>query len=131
MTRPRRLLHEPHRPGPGELPSAANPFPVELDDHTGRARLGIGAQALTSQLADYFGVEEGVLVTQVEEDSVASTAGLRAGDVITAVDDRDVSDVGELRRRLDRSRPRPSPRCRPAEPRAGRRRWTPAHASAT
>ena len=72
---------------------------------TGRARLGIGAQALTSQLADYFGVEEGVLVTQVEEDSVASTAGLRAGDVITAVDDRDVSDVGELRRRLDRVEP--------------------------
>ncbi len=70
-----------------------------------RTRLGIGAQALTPQLADYFGVEEGVLVTHVEEDSAASTAGLRAGDVITAVDDRGVSDVDELRRRLDRVEP--------------------------
>ncbi len=68
-------------------------------------RLGIRAQALAPQLADYFGVEEGVLVTQVEEDSVASTAGLRAGDVITAIDDRGVSDVDDLRRRLDRVEP--------------------------
>ncbi len=78
----------------------------ELDlFRSSRTRLGIGAQALTPQLADYFGVEEGVLVTHVEEDSAASTAGLRAGDVITAVDDRGVSDVDELRRRLDRVEP--------------------------
>ncbi len=77
----------------------------EFDVFRSRTRLGIGAQALTPQLADYFGVEEGVLVTHVEEDSAASTAGLRAGDVITAVDDRGVSDVDELRRRLDRVEP--------------------------
>ena len=69
------------------------------------ARLGISAQALAPQLAAYFGVEEGVLVTQVEEDSAASTAGLRAGDVITAVDDRGVSDVDGLRWRLNRVEP--------------------------
>ena len=77
----------------------------EFDVFRSRTRLGIGAQALTPQLADYFGVEEGVVVMHVEEDSAASTAGLRAGDVITAVDDRGVSDVDELRRRLDRVEP--------------------------
>ena len=41
----------------------------EFDVFRSRTRLGIGAQALTPQLADYFGVEEGVLVTHVEEDS--------------------------------------------------------------
>ena len=72
---------------------------------TNRTRLGIGAHALTPQLAEYFGVEEGVLVTDVADDSAASAAGLRAGDVITAIDERGVSDVRDLRRRLDRIAP--------------------------
>ncbi|MDP7293812.1 MAG: PDZ domain-containing protein [Vicinamibacterales bacterium] len=65
-----------------------------------RPRLGIGAEELTAQLAEYFGVEAGVLVTHVEEGSAAEAAGLRAGDVITAVDGEGVDDVSELRRRL-------------------------------
>ena len=63
-------------------------------------RLGIEVDDLGSQLADYFGVEDGVLVTVVHEDSVADQAGLQAGDVITAVDGRPVDDVNALRRRL-------------------------------
>ena len=63
-------------------------------------RLGIQVDELTSQLADYFGVDEGVLVTMVRADTVAEAAGLEAGDVITAVDGRPVTEVGELRRRI-------------------------------
>ena len=63
-------------------------------------RLGIEVDELTSQLADYFGVDAGVLVTMVRTDTVAEAAGLQAGDIITAVDGRPVTEVGELRRRI-------------------------------
>jgi serine protease Do len=49
-------------------------------------RIGIATQTLTKQLADYFGVSEGILVTSVNDNSPAAKAGLKAGDVITAVD---------------------------------------------
>lgn len=65
-----------------------------------RPRLGIGAQTLTPQLAEYFEVAEGVLVARVDDDSAAAEAGLRAGDVITAVGEDHISEVGALWRRL-------------------------------
>ena len=71
----------------------------------GAARLGISVQELSSQLADYFGVDDGVLVSRVDEDSVASEAGLQAGDVITSVDGRAVGDSATLRRRLSATGP--------------------------
>jgi serine protease Do len=48
--------------------------------------LGIEAEALESQLAQYFGVKEGVLVRSVMKGTAAEKAGLKAGDVITKVD---------------------------------------------
>ena len=63
-------------------------------------RLGVGVQELTPELAEYFGVKEGVLVTSVTKDSAAARAGLKAGDVITSVDGAAVDDPAELRRRL-------------------------------
>lgn len=71
-----------------------------LASFAGRARLGIRAESVDGQLAEYFGVSAGVLVRHVEEDSVAAAAGLRAGDVITAIDGEQVEDLGTLRRRL-------------------------------
>ncbi len=71
----------------------------------GAARLGVRVQELSSQLADYFGVDDGVLVSRVDEDSVASEAGLQAGDVITSVDGRAVGDSDSLRRRLSATGP--------------------------
>lgn len=64
---------------------------------SGRARLGASTQSLGDQLAEYFGVEGGVLVTAVAEDSPAAAGGLRAGDVIVGVGDEDVADPGDLR----------------------------------
>jgi hypothetical protein len=54
----------------------------------GRGRLGVTLAPLTVQLAQYFGVKEGALVSTVETDSAAGRAGLRAGDVIIAVTGR-------------------------------------------
>lgn len=80
-----------------DLPDTIRRTVVSL---SGRARLGIQAEAVSGQLAEYFGVSSGVLVRHVEEDTVAAAAGLRAGDVITAMDGEAVEDVGTLRRRL-------------------------------
>jgi serine protease Do len=61
-------------------------------------RLGVGIQDLTPELAEYFGVKDGVLVTSVTADSPAARAGIKAGDVITAVDGKTIEDSGDLRR---------------------------------
>lgn len=66
----------------------------------GRGRLGVSAEAVSGQLATYFGVESGVLVRQVDESSAAAKAGVKAGDVITAVNGKPVKDAGDLRREI-------------------------------
>jgi serine protease Do len=60
------------------------------------ARLGVEAESLGSQLAEYFGVKEGVLVRSVREDTAAQKAGIKAGDVITKVDGTAVTSPSEL-----------------------------------
>ncbi len=67
-----------------------------------RARLGITADNLTAQLADYFGVQqgEGVLVREVLTGTPAEKGGLKAGDVIVRVNDEEVGSVSQLRRAL-------------------------------
>jgi C-terminal processing protease CtpA/Prc len=60
--------------------------------------IGAAIQDLNDQLGDYFGVKdgEGVLVTEVFDDSPASEAGIKAGDVITGIDDQSVAESAEL-----------------------------------
>ncbi len=67
---------------------------------SGGLRLGASTQSLGDQLAEYFGVEGGVLVTSVHEDTPAAGGGLRAGDVIVGLGDEDIDDPGDLRRAL-------------------------------
>jgi serine protease Do len=68
----------------------------------GGGRLGVATQSLSGQLAKHFGVERGVLVSEVTEDSAASKAGIRAGDIITKVNDASIDDTGDLVRELAR-----------------------------
>ncbi len=58
--------------------------------------LGVEAESLGSQLAEYFGVKEGVLVRSVLENTPAQKAGIKAGDVITKVDGMAVTSPSEL-----------------------------------
>ena len=91
----------PRAPRAPALVSPAIPF-----DLFGRVRntgrLGIAIEDLDTQLAEYFGVKEGVLVKSVTEDSVAAKAGLKAGDVITSINGRKVYDTSDITRAVDR-----------------------------
>jgi len=49
-------------------------------------QIGIGLTHLTPQLNDYFGVQGGVLINSVNNNSPAAIAGLKAGDVIVELD---------------------------------------------
>ncbi len=64
-------------------------------------RLGVEAEGLAGQLADYFGVKAGVLIRSVMKGSAADKSGLKAGDVITKVDQKALDsprDLSELLR---------------------------------
>ncbi|HUQ93597.1 MAG TPA: PDZ domain-containing protein [Bryobacteraceae bacterium] len=62
--------------------------------------LGVEAESLNSQLAEFFGVKEGVLVRSVAKGSPAEKAGMKAGDVIVKVDDRKVASPLEIVRTI-------------------------------
>lgn len=55
---------------------------------------GLQLADMNEGLGTYFGVSDGVLVTDVEEDS---PLGLRAGDVIVSIDGRQVRDADHVR----------------------------------
>ena len=61
-----------------------------------RGRFGVALSSVGDQLATYFGVKGGVLVTSVEMDSPAGRAGLKAGDVITSINSRAVGDPSDV-----------------------------------
>jgi serine protease Do len=64
--------------------------------------LGIEGESLgpQEQLAEFFGVQEGILVRMVKKGSPAEKAGLKAGDVITKIDDSKVTSTAEITRAL-------------------------------
>lgn len=103
----------PTPPAPA-LPRAAPvpPAPFDFDVFTGRngpltiiagrTRLGITTEALSGQLAQYFGVKDGALVTSVQDGSAAAKAGLKAGDVITSINGSRVYDSSDVSRTVNR-----------------------------
>jgi membrane-associated protease RseP (regulator of RpoE activity) len=69
-----------------------------------RRRIGISTTPLSKQLAEYFGVTEGVLVSSVSDDSPAAKAGIKAGDVITACDGEKIDGAGDLSRAINKKK---------------------------
>lgn len=61
-----------------------------------RASLGVTLTSVSEQLAAYFGVKNGALVTDVDADSAASRAGIRAGDVLTSVAGRSIATPADV-----------------------------------
>lgn len=62
--------------------------------------LGVEAESIDGQLAQYFGVKDGVLVRSVVKGSSAEKAGIRAGDVIVRIDDVRVATPADISGRL-------------------------------
>jgi serine protease Do len=60
--------------------------------------LGIIGESMSQQeqLADFFGVKDGVLVKSVNKNSSAEKAGIKAGDVIVKVEDEHVSTTRDI-----------------------------------
>jgi len=66
--------------------------------------LGVQIQELTDGLRDYFKVksDDGVLISEVVEDSPAEKAKLKVGDIIVSVNGDGVSTTSELQRAISR-----------------------------
>ena len=109
-TRPRSSLHVegfdvpmppmPPMPAMPAMPPIP-PMPAMPDMPHGMfswrsSMLGIESEALTPQLASFFGVKEGVLVRSVMRGSAAEKAGIKAGDVIVKVDSTGVSSPRDI-----------------------------------
>ena len=77
------------------------------DEKSPKAKLGIGLQTLTPQMAERFGLkaEGGVLIASVKPGSPAGEAGLQRGDVILEVDRRPVRTADEASKALGADRP--------------------------
>jgi serine protease Do len=90
----------------GDMP----PMPERLDIHipdlprgfmTLRSSvLGVEAESIDGQLAQYFGVKDGVLVRSVLKGTAAEKAGIRAGDVIMRIADARVMTPADISGRL-------------------------------
>jgi len=92
----------PSAPTPPSMPSMPS-MPYMFDTPMfrtlmGSSSLGIIGEAVGQepQLAEFFGVKEGVLVRSVNKESAAEKAGMKAGDVITKVDDTAVSTPQQI-----------------------------------
>ncbi len=64
-------------------------------------QIGIGVTALSKQLAAHFGVESGVMINNVRENSPAAKAGLKAGDIIVESDGKAVKGDFDLIRAIN------------------------------
>lgn len=90
----------------GEMPPLSERLEIHLPDlprsfMTMRSSvLGLDAESIDGQLAQYFGVKDGVLVRSVSKGSSADKAGIRAGDVILKIDDARVATVADISGRL-------------------------------
>ena len=71
-----------------------------------RPWLGISAQDLTPELIEHFKVKEkeGVVVGQVYPGTGAEKAGLTPGDIIRSVDDKDIKNVNELVKEIQKKK---------------------------
>jgi serine protease Do len=71
-------------------------------------KFGLQVQELNKEMADRFhlGVNQGVIVTDVAENSLASQQGIEREDVITEVDGKPVSNVQSFREALNKADPK-------------------------
>jgi S1-C subfamily serine protease len=97
----------------GELPSeisrASNqPLPPNPPREEESGKFGIQVQELSKEMADRLklGVDKGVIVTDVADNSIAAAQGIEREDVITEVDGKPVTDAKSFREALLKADPK-------------------------
>jgi serine protease Do len=83
----------PIPPTPPAPPGFGDPFSVLPGN---APRVGFEGEPLSPQLADYFGVKQGVLVRTVDPKTPAEKAGLKAGDIVVKVNGTPVTSPREI-----------------------------------
>lgn len=85
-------------PAPAPMPPMPQLDLPQFRTMMSTSSLGIMGEALgqESQLAEFFGVKEGVLVRSVNKNSAAEKAGMKAGDVITKIEDTTISTPQQI-----------------------------------
>jgi membrane-associated protease RseP (regulator of RpoE activity) len=93
-----------------DLPSDGTPRVFSFPGGEGKAftfrsgssrQIGVGITPLTKQLADHFGVEGGVMISEVRDGSPAFKAGLKAGDIIVEADGKAVKSEFDVIRTIN------------------------------
>ncbi len=93
-----------------ELQKGDGPMAFTMPDGEGRnfiwkmgerRQIGISVYPLTKQLSENMGVESGVMINNVREDSPAAKAGLKAGDIIVEAGGKAVKNNMDLMRTIN------------------------------
>jgi Do/DeqQ family serine protease len=93
---------------PNEVARVSNdrpaPNPGKPED---AGKLGLQVQDLSKEVVDrlHLAVSQGVIITDVADNSIASEQDIERGDVITEVDGKPVTDVASFREALTKSDP--------------------------
>jgi serine protease Do len=62
----------------------------------GRPKIGISTRDISKQMAEYYRMEEGIYILEVERNSAAEEAGLRKADIIVAANSKEMLTTEEL-----------------------------------
>ena len=96
LPRLREFQKVPEMPDMADMPGRMADAMTMRMSTMNRPRLGVSLEAVSGQLAGYFGVKSGVLVQSVTEKSAAEKGGMKAGDVITTVVNEPVKTYEDL-----------------------------------
>jgi serine protease Do len=91
-----------------ELPTDKEGARAQGEHGAPKAKLGLGLQTLTPELAERMGVSrstKGAVISQVRQGSPAQEAGLREGDIVVEVDRKPVTNAEEATKLLSADRP--------------------------
>jgi serine protease Do len=106
-----RMMKVPVKAGelPNEITRASNEAvpPVQPKEET-VGKFGLQVQELTKDVAErlHLGVQQGVIVTDVADNSLAAQQDIQREDIITEVDGKPVTDVKSFREALTKADPR-------------------------
>jgi serine protease Do len=95
---------------PNEIARASNESPSRPNEQRDEefGKVGLQVQDLSKEVAQrlHLGVQQGVIVTDVADNSVAAEQGLEREDVITEVDGKPVTNVKSFREALNKADPK-------------------------